>query len=136
MSPRTSTIFLLVLGVTACGGLGNPGSGDDSTNPFTTTAVPPWMGSETGAPTTSGGTQGQDSATVSGGTESMSGSSSGPPGGPVTTGDGGGTGSTGGSTSTSTGTSSGDPPPGPKLDLPPVFSTGNDEDKDKDKDES
>ncbi len=137
MSFKTATVLVLALGVTACNGLGNPGDGaTDSSNPFTsTTAVPPWMGSDTGHPTTGvGGTQGHSTG---GGGVSDSASSTGaastgdaPTGG--TTVDGGTGGSTG--TGTSTGASTTDDLPGFKLDLPPVFSTGEDEDKDKDKD--
>ncbi len=124
MSRGTVAIGLLALAMTACGGLGNPG--DDATgNPFnTTTAVPPWMGSESGTPTTGGSMQGAGSSSTSGVSESAS-SSSGAP----TTGD-----ATGDGTSTSTSTSSGDEGGPPKLALPPSLSTGNDEDKDKDKD--
>ena len=124
MSQGTVVIGLLALAMTtACGGLGNPGD-EATSNPFTTTSVPPWMGSSSGAPTTGAGEGASQATSTSGVSESASSSGTPTTGANESTGDASSTGSS------STGDSGGPP----KLDLPPSLSTGNDEDKDKDDD--
>jgi hypothetical protein len=109
MTLSTRPLLALALCLAACGGLGNPGDSASASN--FTTAVPPWMGTES-----SGGTTGD------GGT--------GTTGAPTTS---TGTGGDGQTSDPTTGTSGS--PPTPKLDLPPPPATTGEDDEDKDEDD-
>lgn len=112
MADPTRPVLALALCLAACGGLGNPDDSATGTNNFTT-AVPPWMGTDS---------SGDASTTSTGG----AGPTSDAPTSTTTT--------SGATTDATTVDPTGEVP-APKLDLPPSFSTGTDEDKDKDEDE-